>query len=302
MLTGTTYSQAKYEREVESSDNVEEQLWQEMETITELSVSGTVGYRDRYSFTRMPNLVSLDLSTASTDIEDWWRDNPTDFSHIEQLALPQGLKSFDFEGMDNLYKLILPIGYEAIRSALPSGLSSLISFSVNPPEVYNQEYLQYIETVYVPANAVENWKNNYPWWQKEVVPITDEVLRGGSRQVTVRNDMVYTPESYPTGEIQVNIRPDMELETATAGLTNQAPLDITKLSMSYRLQNRADYGGDYDGLYLEQGVYSSFINENEEATLQAARYTLQVQPYTWHYVSFPFDVPVSALQVQDPSV
>ena len=153
MLTGTTYRQAPYEREVESSDNVEEQLWQEMETITELSVSGTVGYRDRYSFTRMPNLVSLDLSTASTDIEDWWRDNPTDFSQIEQLALPQGLKSFDFEGMDNLYKLILPIGYEAIRSALPSGLSSLISFSVNPPEVYNQEYLQYIETVYVPANA-----------------------------------------------------------------------------------------------------------------------------------------------------
>lgn len=301
-LTGTTYRQAPYEREVESSDNVEEQLWQEMETITELSVSGTVGYRDRYSFTRMPNLVSLDLSTASTDMEELWRDNPTDFSQIEQLALPQGLKYFDFEGMDNLYKLILPIGYEAIRSALPSGLSSLISFSVNPPEVYNQEYLQYIETVYVPVNAVENWKNNYPWWQKEVVPITDEVLRGGSRQVTVRNDMVYTPESYPTGEIQVNIRPDMELETATAGLTNQAPLDMTKLSMSYRLQNRYDYNGDYDGLYLEQGVYSSFINENEGTKLQAAQYTLQVQPYIWHYVSFPFDVPISALQAQDPSV
>ena len=301
-LTGTTYRQAPFEREVESSDNVEEQLWQEMETITELSVSGTVGYSDRYSFTRMPNLVSLDLSTASTDMEDWWRDNPTDFSQIEQLALPQGLKYFDFEGMDNLYKLILPIGYEAIRSALPSGLSYLVSFSLNPPEVYNSEYVQYIETVYVPANAVENWKNNYPWWQKEVVPITDEVLGGSLRQVTVRNDIVYTPDNYPTGEIQVSIRPDMELETAVAGLTNQAPLDMTKLSMSYRLQNRYEYNGDYDGLYLEQGAYSSFINENEETTLQVARYTLQVQPYTWHYVSFPFDVPVSALQAQDPSV
>lgn len=301
-LTGTTYRQAPYEREVESSDNVEEQIWQEMETITELSVSGTVGYSDRYSFTRMPNLVSLDLSTASTDIADWRRDNPTDFSQIEQLALPQGLKSFDFEGMDNLYKLILPIGYEAIRSALPSGLSSLISFSLNPPDVYNQEYLQYIEIVYVPANAVENWKYYYPWNQKKIVPITDEVLGGSSRQVTIRNDMVYTPESYPTGEIQVNIRPDMELETATAGLTNQAPLNMTKLSMSYRLQNRADYGGDYDGLYLEQGAYSSFINENEEATLQAARYTLQVEHRTWHYVAFPFDVPASTLQAQDPSV
>lgn len=300
-LTGTTYRQAPYEREVESSDNVEEQLRQEMETITELSVSGTVGYSDRYSFTRMPNLVSLDLSTASTDMEDWWRDNPTDFSQIEQLALPQGLKSFDFEGMDNLYKLILPIGYEAIRSALPSGLSYLVSFSLNPPEVYNQEYLQYIETVYVPANAIENWKYYYPWNQKEIVPITDEVLGGSLRQVTVRNDMVYTPESYPMGEIQVNIRPDMELETATAALTNRAPLDMTKLSMSYRLQNRYDYSGDYDGLYLEQGVYSSFINENEEATLQSAQYTLQVDPWTWHYVAFPFDVPLSALQAQDPS-
>lgn len=301
-LTGTTYRQAPYEREVESSDNVEGQLWQEMETITELSVSGEVGYSDRYSFTRMPNLVSLDLSTASTDMEDWWRDNPTDLSQIEQLALPQGLKSFDFEGMDNLYKLILPISYEAIRSALPSGLSSLISFSLNPPDVYNQEYLQYIETVYVPANAVENWKYYYPWNQKEIVPITDEVLGGSFRQVTIRNNMVYTPENYPTGEIQVNIRPDMELETATAGLTNQAPLNMNKLSLSYRLQNRADYSGDYDGLYLEQGAYSSFINENEETTLQSARYTLQVEPQTWHYVAFPFDVPVSALQAQDPSV
>lgn len=300
-LTGTTYRQAPYEREVESSDNVEQQLRQEMETITELSVSGTVGYSDRYSFTRMPNLVSLDLSTASTDMEDWWRDNPTDLSQIEQLALPQGLKYFDFEGMNNLYKLILPIGYEAIRSALPSGLSYLVSFSLNPPEVYNSEYVQYIETVYVPANAVENWKNNYPWWQKEVVPITDEVLGGSLRQVTVRNDMVYTPENYPTGEIQVNIRPDMESETATAGLTNQAPLNMTKLSLSYRLQDRNDYSGDYDGLYLEQGVYSSFINENEEATLQAVQYTLQVDPWTWHYVAIPFDVPVSALQPQDPS-
>lgn len=301
-LTGTTYRQAPYEREVESSDNVEEQIWQEMETITELSVSGTVGYSDRYSFTRMPNLVSLDLSTASTDIADWRRDNPTDFSQIEQLALPQGLKSFDFEGMDNLYKLILPIGYEAIRSTLPSGLNYLVSFSLNPPEVYNSDYVQYIETVYVPANAVENWKNHHDWRQKEIVPITDEILGGGFRQVTVRNDIVYTSDNYPTGEIQVNIRPDMELETATAGLTNQAPLNMTKLSMSYRLQNRANYGGDYDGLYLEQGAYSSFINENEGATLQASRYTLQVEPSTWHYVAFPFDVPASTLQAQDPSV
>ena len=132
--------------------------------------------------------------------------------------------------------------------------------------------------------------------------ITDEVLNGNLRHITVRNDIAYTPDNYPTGEIQVNIRPDMELETATAGLTNQAPLNMNKLSMSYRLQNRADYGGDYDGLYLEQGSYSSFINENEEATLQAARYTLQVKPRTWHYVAFPFDVPASTLQAQDPSV
>lgn len=301
-LTGTTYRQAPYEREVESSDNLGNQLYQDRETITELSVSGTVGYSDRYFFTEMPNLVNLDMSTAITDITYWNRNVQTDLSQIEQLALPQGLKSFDFEGMDNLYKLILPIGYEAIRSALPSGLSSLISFSLNPPDVYNQEYLQYIEIVYVPANAVENWKYYYPWNQKKIVPITDEVLGGSSRQVTIRNDMVYTPESYPTGEIQVNIRPDMKLETATAGLTNQAPLNMTKLSMSYRLQNRADYGGDYDGLYLEQGAYSSFINENEEATLQAARYTLQVEHRTWHYVAFPFDVPASTLQAQDPSV
>lgn len=301
-LTGTTYRQAPYERKVESSDNLGNQLYQDRETITELSVSGTVGYSDRYFFTEMPNLVNLDMSTAITDITYWNRNVQTDLSQIEQLALPQGLKSFDFEGMDNLQKLILPIGFEAIQYALPQGLTYLISFAQNPPYVNRPEYIQYIETVYVPANAVENWKNHYDWRQKEILSITDEVLNGNLRHITVRNDIAYTPDNYPTGEIQVNIRPDMELETATAGLTNQAPLNMTKLSMSYRLQNRADYGGDYDGLYLEQGAYSSFINENKGATLQSARYTLQVKPSTWHYVAFPFDVPASTLQAQDPSV
>lgn len=301
-LTGTTYRQAPYEREVVSSDNLGDQLWEDRETITELSVSGTVGYNDRGFFTEMPNLVNLDMSTAITDITYWNRNVQTDLSQIEQLALPQGLQRFEFNGMDNLQKLILPIGFEAIQYALPQGLTYLISFAQNPPDVNRPEYIQYIETVYVPTNAVENWKNHYDWRQKEILSITDEVLNGNLRHITVRNDIAYTPDNYPTGEIQVNIRPDMELETATAGLTNQAPLNMNKLSMSYRLQNRADYGGDYDGLYLEQGSYSSFINENEEATLQAARYTLQVKPRTWHYVAFPFDVPASTLQAQDPSV
>lgn len=303
-LTGTTYRQAPYEREVVSSDNLGDQLWPDRETITELSVSGTVGYSDQGFFTEMPNLVNLDMSTAITDITNWWRD-PAELSQIEQLALPQGLLRFEFEGMDNLQKLILPIGFEYISSALPRSLTYLISFALNPPNVYRdayeQECHQYIETVYVPANAVENWKNHYDWREKEILPITDEVLSGNLRHINVRDDIAYTSDNYPTGEVLVNIRPDMELETAVAGLTNQAPLNMTKLSLSYRLQDRADYGGDYDGLYLEQGSYSSFINENEEATLQTARYTLQVEPRTWHYVAFPFDVPVSALQAQDPS-
>lgn len=305
-LTGTTYRQAPYEREVESSDNLGNQLYQDRETITELSVSGTVGYSDRYFFTEMPNLVNLDLSTAVTDMTNWRRDNPKELSQIEQLALPQGLLRFEFEGMDNLQKLILPIGFEYISSALPRSLTYLISFALNPPNVYRdayeQECHQYIETVYVPANAVENWKNHYDWREKEILPITDEVLSGNLRHINVRDDIAYTSDNYPTGEVLVNIRPDMELETAVAGLTNQAPLNMTKLSLSYRLQNRADYGGDYDGLYLEQGAYSSFINENKGATLQSARYTLQVKPSTWHYVAFPFDVPASTLQAQDPSV
>lgn len=305
-LTGTTYRQAPYKQEVVSSDNLGDQLWDDRKTITELSVSGTIGYNDRGFFTEMPYLVNLDMSTAVTDMTDWWKNDPTELSQIEQLALPQGLQRFDFNGMDNLQKLILPIGFEYISSALPRSLTYLISFALNPPNVYRdayeQECHQYIETVYVPANAVENWKNHYDWREKEILPITDEVLSGNLRHINVRDDITYTSDNYPTGEVLVNIRPDMELETATAGLTNQAPLDMTKLSMSYRLQNRYEYNGDYDGLYLEQGAYSSFINENEETTLQVARYTLQVQPYTWHYVSFPFDVPVSALQAQDPSV
>ena len=108
----------------------------------------------------------------------------------------------------------------------------------------------------------------------------------------VRDEWVITMDNYPKGEIGINIKPDEGQVTASASLINKAPVQIKELNMSYKLNGR---GTEYneplpDGLFVEKGIYSVFINENEEAALQSVSCDLKLQPQKWHFLSFPFDV------------
>lgn len=303
-LSGTTYRHAPYNREIIiSRDNsLRNQLSNEdRQEITELSISGQITFSDmNFMFNEMPKLTKLDMSTAvSSDnsiyiLEENW-------SKFEQLTLPVGIKDIQIPQTANLSKLILPLGFKGFGGSyenqhiLPPSLTTLIAFGYNPPLVYgdSQETLQYIETVYVPENAIQEWKNSPYWRNKDIQPIADDVLQpdfGG--KLVIRDDQVFTSDIYPNGEIGVSIKPDEEQVTASASLINQAPTQIKELSMLYRLESRAqgDNEPPSDGLFTEKGTYSTFINEHDGASLQSLSYNLQLSPYYWHFISFPFDV------------
>lgn len=80
--------------------------------------------------------------------------------------------------------------------------------------------------------------------------------------------------------------------TASASLINKAPVQIKELNMSYKLNGR---GTEYneplpDGLFVEKGIYSVFINENEEAALQSVSCDLKLQPQKWHLTLTNFSI------------
>lgn len=305
-LSGTTYRQVPYNRVIGVSP--ENPLWNQLMNeedrlqITELSIKGQVTGNDMgFAFHEIPKLTRLDMSAAVSS-DPSCGINEERWSQFEQLALPAGVKNIRIpQTATNLSKLILPLGFEDLfgdynqetqKEPLPANLTTLIAFGLNPIWV-NSDAIQTIETVYVPENALENWKNDYRWRDKNILPITDAVLHpdfGGN--MLVRDERVITLDDYPKGEIGISIKPDEGQVTASASLTNQAPVQIKELNMSYRLNGR---GTEYnepqpDGLFVEKGIYSVFINENKEAALQSVFCNLKLQPQKWHFISFPFDV------------
>lgn len=303
-LSGTTYRQVPYTREIKaSSDNpARGQLSAEKDQITELTVTGRLDNSDTYFLlNEMPNLTKLDMSAAvSSDNYFYIRDE--NWHKFEQLALPAGIKDITIPQNANLSKLILPLGFERIvgeyvdgnQCPLPPNLTTLIVLGNNPISAGSPEVtLKYIETVYVPENAVQAWKNNWDWRNKNIQPITDAVLQPGfGGNVVIRDEQTFTPEDYPKGEVEISIKPDAELITASACLTNQAPAQIKKLSLTYRLESRSQGYNEppSDGLFSEKGAYSAFINENDEASLQSLSYSLQLKPQAWHFIAFPFNI------------
>lgn len=304
-LSGTTYRQAPYNRVIKvSPENPLKQLMNEEDRlqITELSIEGQITENDMgFAFHEIPKLTRLDMSAAVSSDPNCGI-NKERWPQFEQLALPTGVKSIWIpQTATNLSKLILPLGFEDLsgdynqetqKESLPANLTTLIAFGLSPIWV-NSDAIQTIETVYVPENALENWKNDYRWRDKNILPITDAVLHpdfGGN--MLVRDERVITLDDYPKGEIGISIKPDEGQVTASASLTNQAPVQIKELNMSYRLNGR---GTEYnepqpDGLFVEKGIYSVFINENKEAALQSVFCNLKLQPQKWHFISFPFDV------------
>lgn len=304
-LSGTTYRQAPYSRVITvTPDNpLWSQLYQseELPSITELSIEGQITKNDiGFACHEIPNLTKLDMSAAVSS-DSCFSINEENWPNFEQLALPFGIKEIQIStNATNLTKLTLPLGFESLSGYnketgdryLPSNLTTLIAFDNNPISV-KEETIQYIETVYVPENAIDSWKNNYYWRNKNIQPITEVVLQPDfGSSILIRYDRTFAADNYPKGEIGISIKPDETQVTASASLTNQAPVQIKELSMSYKLKGRAtDYNEDpADGLFSEKGAYSVFINENENATLQSVSFQLKLQPDKWHFISFPFDV------------
>lgn len=313
LLHGTTYRQAPYWTQLEVTqeyplERLLSDLGAKRDTITALSISGNLTSNDwstlrneRYS---LPSLRCLDLSTATVP-DDYFSSNYSFFQRLEQFALPSNIQSVNnFSNHTSLTKLILPVGIEDVYNVrFPEQLTNLIIFAPTPPSV-NSNDLQYIQKVYVPENRVDAYNNSWEWRNKEILPITDEILGGawtpGRRTVTIRQDVVYDANNYPKDSLNIKISPDPNKGYPTVSLESDVPLLIDTLILRNELGYRNAYSED--GLYDEsESYYSSFINHSVDAKLNVAGYEMQLYPWRWNYLSFPFDVPLADLKIEPVS-
>ncbi|WP_347144768.1 hypothetical protein [Parabacteroides distasonis] len=313
LLQGTTYRQAPYWTQLEVTqeyplERLLSDLGAKRDTITALSISGNLTSNDwstlrneRYS---LPSLRCLDLSTATVP-DDYYSSKYSFFLRLEQFALPSNIQSVNnFSNHTSLTKLILPVGIEDVYNVrFPEQLTNLIIFAPTPPSV-NSSDLQYIQKVYVPENRVDAYNNSWEWRNKEILPITDEILGGawtpGRRTVTIRQDVVYDANNYPKDSLNIKISPDPNKGYPTVSLESDVPLLIDTLILRNELGYRNAYSED--GLYDEsESYYSSFINHSVDAKLNVAGYEMQLYPWRWNYLSFPFDVPLADLKIEPVS-
>lgn len=314
LLQRTTYRQAPYWTQLEVTqeyplDRLLSDLGAKRDTITALSISGNLTSNDwstlrneRYS---LPSLRCLDLSTSTLPdnyLDQYGLFDYSFFQRLEQFALPSNIQSVNnLFNCTSLTKLILPVGIEdAYNTKFPEQLTNLIIFAPTPPSV-NSNDLQYIQKVYVPENRVDAYNNSWEWRNKEILPITDEILGGawtpGRRTVTIRQDVVYDANNYPKDSLNIKISPDPNKGYPTVSLESDVPLLIDTLILRNELGYRNAYSED--GLYDEsESYYSSFINHSVDAKLNVAGYEMQLYPWRWNYLSFPFDVPLADLKIE----
>lgn len=284
------------------------------DTVTALSVTGSLSDYDWWEITgRLPNLKMLDLSTATipSNFRSSYFTNP---QNMEQLALP--LNYGDWTHVDqfvNLQYLMYPMTTEQVYMDEFDNcpyLNSLVVLASTPPNVWNDYKENGITKVYVPASAVDDYKQSWDWLynqdtKREILPITLEILGGevevGSSTILIQNHRVYDADNYPAGKRSIWISPREsysgydpdDVPTASLRVEADTPLEVDTLGLTYQLDTRRFE--DWD-----RSSYASLINHSTQMSVDQLQLHLKMRNYYyWYFLTVPFSMPLSNLQAKE---
>lgn len=285
------------------------------DTITALSVTGSLSDYDWSIVRQLPNLKCLDLSTATipSNFRSSYFTNP---QNMEQLALP--LNYGDWANVDqfvNLQYLMYPMTTEQVYMDEFDNcpyLNSLVVLASTPPNVWNNNKENGITKVYVPAPAVDDYKYQGGWLynngtQREILPITPEILGGevefGSSTIVIQNHRTYDADNYPTSKRSIWISPKEissnsyydpdDVPTASLRVAADTPLEVDTLGLTYPLDTRSFE--DWDG-----SSYASLINHSTQMRIDQLQLHLKMRNYYyWYFLTVPFSMPLSNLQAKE---
>lgn len=191
-LVGTTYRPNKAQNTAVLSKDKSLQNYNFNSSIEELSISGEMTENDwRYLNQHFLKLRYLDLSEVIYYADDFPSRTYTtcNLNTLERLSLPMNIKDVRdeafFSRLIQLQQIILPVALRGFSSSLNSCklLTSIISLAPDAPSV-NSDYISNIQTVYVPESSIEAYKKQYPYYNKKVEVIDDDILNGVKKKIT----------------------------------------------------------------------------------------------------------------------
>ena len=286
---------------VEQPGTLQELIANEGYTLQEvigLTVSGSLNYDDMNAIKSMYNLEKIDLGEA--DVTEIPYETFYYRSNLRSVVLPKNLQTIGsnaFYGCYSLTEITLPeslqsIGYWAFGNC--ENLKSITCKTFLPIVLYDyimSEWNANQCTLYVPAIAVEAYKNAY-FWQYFQIQGTDCM----PENIFVGSNLTIDWPSNLDADYKPNVSIGLGNNSGAYGaltMNGESIMSINSFGMVWAPNNYYRHYNSETGSYEWYRYSNASLIANTPMRADNVLVELRTNTYQWDFISFPFDVKVS---------
>jgi len=286
---------------VEQPGTLQELIANEGYTLQEvigLTVSGSLNYDDMNAIKSMYNLEKIDLGEA--DVTEIPYETFYYRSNLRSVVLPKNLQTIGsnaFYGCYSLTEITLPeslqsIGYWAFGNC--ENLKSITCKTFLPIVLYDyimSEWNANQCTLYVPAIAVEAYKNAY-FWQYFQIQGTDYM----PENIFVGSNLTIDWPSNLDADYKPNVSIGLGNNSGAYGaltMNGESIMSINSFGMVWAPNNYYRHYNSETGSYEWYRYSNASLIANTPMRADNVLVELRTNTFQWDFISFPFDVKVS---------
>ena len=286
---------------VEQPGTLQELIANEGYTLQEvigLTVSGSLNYDDMNAIKSMYNLEKIDLGEA--DVTEIPYETFYYRSNLRSVVLPKNLQTIGsnaFYGCYSLTEITLPeslqsIGYWAFGNC--ENLKSITCKTFLPIILYDyimSEWNANQCTLYVPAIAVEAYKNAY-FWQYFQIQGTDCM----PENIFVGSNLTIDWPSNLDADYKPNVSIGLGNNSGAYGaltMNGESIMSINSFGMVWAPNNYYRHYNSETGSYEWYRYSNASLIANTPMRADNVLVELRTNTFQWDFISFPFDVKVS---------
>jgi hypothetical protein len=286
---------------VEQPGTLQELIANEGYTLQEvigLTVSGSLNYDDMNVIKSMYNLETVDLGEA--DVTEIPYETFYYRSNLRSVVLPKNLQtigSYAFYGCYSLTEITLPESLHSIGNWAFGNCENLKSITCKtflPIVLYDyimSEWNANQCTLYVPAIAVEAYKNAY-FWQYFQIQGADYM----PENIFVGSNLTIDWPSNLDADYKPNVSIGLGNNSGAYGaltMNGESIMSISSFGMVWAPNNYYGHYNSETGSYEWYRYSNASLIANTPMRADNVLVELRTNTYQWDFISFPFDVKVS---------
>ena len=269
-----------------------------LQEVIGLTVSGSLNYDDMNVIKSMYNLETVDLGEA--DVTEIPYETFYYRSNLRSVVLPKNLQtigSYAFYGCYSLTEITLPESLHSIGNWAFGNCENLKSITCKtflPIVLYDyimSEWNANQCTLYVPAIAVEAYKNAY-FWQYFQIQGTDYM----PENIFVGSNLTIDWPSNLDADYKPNVSIGLGNNSGAYGaltMNGESIMSMNNFGMVWAPYNYYDRYNSETGSYEFYRYSNASLIANTPMRADNVHVELRTNTFRWDFISFPFDVKVS---------